>query len=213
MISLPEKIISAGVPSELLRRRPDIQKSERLFYAETTKKETDKANLYPRFFLNGYFHLSASDIGKVFTSGSQAYGFGPSVSWNILSRKPVKLQIKAQEEKAIQALYTFQQSVLVALQEVENGILSFSKEKNRLNSYLQNQQSATKNVTIAQTQFDSGTINNMQVITAKLELIDQNITVLNSKSNTLRNLIYLYKALGGGWQTEELNIPPNETSK
>jgi HAE1 family hydrophobic/amphiphilic exporter-1 len=205
-ITLPEKIISVGVPAELLRRRPDILKSEKMLYAETTQVDVEKANLYPRFFFNGYFHLSASDIGKVFTSGSQAYGFGPSVSWNILSRKPVKLKIKAQEEKVNQAIYTFHQSVLVALQEVENGILSFSKEKIRLESYLQNQQSASKNVSIALTQFENGTVNNLLVINAKLELLDQNMAVLYSKNNALKNLIYLYKALGGGWE------PPAEAN-
>ena len=207
VILLPEKIISTGVPAELLRRRPDIQKSERMLFAETTQIEVDKANLYPRFFLNGYFNLSASDISKVFTSGSQAYGFGPSVSWNILSRKPVKFKIKAQEEKVNQALYGFRQSVLVALQEVEIGILSFSKEKIRLDSYLQNQQAAIKIASIAQSQFDSGMVNYLQVINAKLELLEHNLAILNSKNSSIKNLIYLYKALGGGW------VAPEETSK
>lgn len=202
-IILPEKIFSVGVPADLLRRRPDIQKAERMLYAESTQVEVEKANLYPRFFLNGYFHLSASDIGKVFTSGSQSYGFGPSVSWNILAKKPVKLKIKAQEEKKNQMYLSFQQTVLVALQEVENGILSFAKEKSRLSSHLENQQSASKNVNIAQTQFESGTINYLQVINARLDLLNQNLTVLNSRQNLVKNLIFLYKALGGGWQSNQ----------
>lgn len=207
----PEKIISFGVPAEILRRRPDIQKSERLLFAETTKIEVDKANLYPRFFLNGSFHLSASDISKVFTSGSENYGFGPSVSWNILARKPAKLKIKSQEEKKNQMFYTFQQTVLVALQEVENGILALSKEQERLEFYKQNLHSSTKNVNISQVQFDNGTINYLQVIAAKLDQIDQHLLAVNSQNKIIKNLIYLYKALGGGWESP-LQIKPAEES-
>lgn len=207
-LAVSEKVVTIGVPAELLRRRPDIQKAERMYFAETTQIEVEKANLYPRFFLNGTFNLSASDISKLFTSGSQAYGFGPSIRWNIFARKPTKLKIKAQAEKKNQALYGFYQTVLIALQEAENGILSFSKEKTRLLSYAQNQQLLQKNVAISQVQYNNGLVNYIQVINAKLALNEINQMVLNSQTDLSKNLIYLYKALGGGWETEpEVKAP------
>ncbi|MDR4499670.1 MAG: efflux transporter outer membrane subunit, partial [Candidatus Scalindua sp.] len=155
-IPVPPKDVAIGLPAALLRRRPDIRIAERTLAAETARIGVAESDLYPRFFLNGSLGYSASDGGNMFKSGSQAFGFGPSVIWRAFSSGQIRNNIKAQNEQEKQALYRFHNTVLSALEEVENAIISYSREMNRRDTLQKTVKAAEKTVMLAKIQYTNG---------------------------------------------------------
>ncbi|PCJ56560.1 MAG: hypothetical protein COA79_18550 [Planctomycetota bacterium] len=193
--------IGLEAPAIFLRRRPDVLVAERQIAIESAKIGVAKADLYPRFFINGTFHLSASDIANVFKSGSEAYGFGPSIQWNIFSRNKIKNKARAQKEKMNEAELNFYKTVYTAIAEVENAIAGYHSEKNtyrRLVASLIENQNVLNS---AQSRYKEGLVTLDVVLDAQKEVSKQKNDLAKSGAKVSKSIVYLYKALGGSWYT------------
>jgi NodT family efflux transporter outer membrane factor (OMF) lipoprotein len=191
--------IAVGVPAELLRRRPDIRRAERLLAAQTARIGVATAELYPKFQLPGSIGLEALSLENLFLSGSHTYRYGATFNWPIFSGGRIRNNIKVQDELAEQALLEYESTVLTALEEVENALVAYAKEQARLNSLDEAAQAARRAADLAETQYASGLVDFQVVLDAQRTLLSFEEQLSVSRGEVVSNLIRLYKALGGGW--------------
>ena len=200
----PTKKISIGVPANLLRQRPDIRKAERELAAQTALIGVATADLYPRFSLSGSFSLKATDLG----SNATTFGLGPTMQWNVFSGGRIRNQIKVEDARTEQALARYEQQVLDALEDVENALVSFRRERERMEKLALSVIEAEKSVELVKFRYTSGLADFQDVLDMQRSLYEQQDQYVESEGNMIQNLKRLYKALGGGWNPE---IEPKET--
>lgn len=191
--------IPVGLPSELLLRRPDIRAAERELAAATARIGVAVADLYPKFNLTGSLSGKDGDLGSLLSGGARAWSIGPSVNWPILQGGRIRANIEVQNARQEQALTTYEQTILLALEEVENSLVGFAQEQVRRESLLAAVESNRKAVRIANERYVQGLEDFLSVLNAQQQLFESEDRLVQSESFVLANLIVLYKALGGGW--------------
>ena len=198
-LPVPGKGIETGVPADVLRQRPDIRKAERLLAAQTAQIGVATAALYPRFSLGGSFALQSRQFDTLFNSSSATWLLGAPMQWNLFSGGQVQGNIQVQEEKTRQLLLRYENSVLSAIEEVENAISGYDLHQEQ-SRYLREAVSATaESVDLVLTQYTNGLTDFNNVFVTQRELLAQQGKLLASEARTVINLVSLYKALGGGW--------------
>jgi multidrug efflux system outer membrane protein len=192
--------LPAGLPSDLLRRRPDIRKAERELAAATARIGVARADLFPRFSLTGAFGLQSRNTGDLADEGSSFWRIGPTFRWNILNLQRILSNIAAGEAVREGALVQYEKAVLVALEEVENALVTLSREKRRTEVLLQAVEANGLAADLAFKRYQAGLESYLAVIDAQNALlISQDQLALSRQQNAL-GLVALYKALGGGWE-------------
>lgn len=199
VIPVPPLEVAIGVPAEVLRRRPDVRRAERLLAAQTARIGVATADLYPSFFLSGSIGLEALSLGNLIESGSRTYGLGPSFHWNLFDSGRIRQNIEVQDALQEQALLSYESSVLAALAEVENSLVAYADEQVRRQSLAEAAGAAGRAVELAQNQYTSGLIDFQNVLNAQRALLSLESQLAQSEGAVTSNLIGLYKALGGGW--------------
>jgi len=193
--------VPVGLPSELLQRRPDIRASERELAAATARIGIAVAEQFPKFTLTG--GLGAQSVGLssgMLDSVNQVWSIGPGVSWPIFDGGRIRANIDVQNIRQEQALYAYEQTILLALEEVENGLVSFAREQERSASLAEAVAANQRAVRLANERYTNGLEDFLSVLTAQAQVFDAEDRLLQSQSTVLLHLIGLYKALGGGWE-------------
>src|SRR5262249_14600189 len=129
--SAPPRLI-VGLPSELVLRRPDVRVAERRLAEATAAIGIATADLYPRISLTGAFGLDSLSSADFLKWESRAWSLGPSIRWPIFAGGRIRAQIAVQNAQQEQALASFEKSVLVALEDVENALVAYLREGDRL---------------------------------------------------------------------------------
>lgn len=194
--------IVAGVPADVLRRRPDIRAAERRLAAQTAQVGVATAALYPSLSLTGSItlqSLSASDV----LDGFQNERLGLSLSMPVFRGGALRQNVNAQNALVEQALATYEATVLAAYEEVENALTSWTNEQRRHAALLEAVASARRASELALVQYNSGLVDFQTVVNADRSLISLEDQLAVSEGEITSNLIRLYKALGGGWSAWE----------
>ncbi len=202
--------VPVGLPSELLRRRPDIRRAERQLAAATARVGAATADLYPRFALTGAFVLQSDQIGTLFDMNSRAWGFTPSMRWNLFDAGRVRSNIAVKDALTEQALTVYEQTVLNSLEETENALVSFAQEQSRRESLTKAVEANTRAVDLANQLYSSGLKDFLNVLASQQQLFESEDQLAQSDRAVTSSLIALYKALGGGWEHEPAANPPAE---
>lgn len=191
--------IPIGLPSDLLRRRPDIRRAEADLHSATANIGVATAALYPRFNLAGSIGVQSNTIRALFNGSNIPWSIGPGVSWPIFEAGRIRGNIQVQTEFQQQTLLNYQQTLLNALQDVENALISYEKEQQR-REILEVAVSANR-VALDQANllYNGGETDFLNVISAQRSLFSTEDALVQSDRNIASNLITLYKALGGGW--------------
>jgi len=195
-----------GVPTDILRRRPDLRAAERRLAAETARIGVAAAELYPRLTLSGTFGLEATDINHLLDGRSVTYGLGPAVRWNIFDGLRNLNRIAAQEAATHQAYVVYEQTLLRALQEVESAMIAYKREQTRRDALLRAAEAARRAVQIAEKRYEDGLTDFESVLVVQRSLVQLENAVAQSRGQVAVNLVAVYKALGGGWSPE--TTPP-----
>ncbi|MCZ6756196.1 MAG: efflux transporter outer membrane subunit [Gemmatimonadetes bacterium] len=198
-IPTPPGDVLTGVPIDLLRRRPDVRRAERLLAAQTAQIGVATADLYPRFSLTAFLGLESLDLGDLAKGPSITWGIVPGFSWNIFSAGKVKSNIQVEEARAEQALVAYEQSVLFAMEDVENAAMAFVEERTRLARLQEAVDASQRSVDLVRTQYLSGLTNFQNLLDTQRSLFQQQDQLASSQGQVVLNLIALNKALGGGW--------------
>jgi multidrug efflux system outer membrane protein len=203
-IPLASPAIPLGLPSDLLRRRPDIRRAEAEIHAATARIGVATADLFPRFTISGSVGLRASDFGSWWDWASRIWSFGPSASWNLFATGRTRSNIEQQRALQDQALITYQQAVLSALQEVENALIASAKEEEHRRALREAVGANRKAVELATTLYTQGHTDFLSVLDAQRSLYASEDALIQSTGNVSTDLVAIFKALGGGWNEEQL---------
>jgi multidrug efflux system outer membrane protein len=201
-IPLASPSIPLGVPSDLLRRRPDIRRAEAEIHAATARIGVATADLFPRFTIFGSAGVSASDFSSWFDWASRIWSFGPSLNWNLFDMGRTRSNIEQQRALQDQSLITYQQTVLTALQEVENSLIASAKEDEHCRALREAVAANRKAVELATTLYTQGNTDFLNVLNAQRSLYASEDALIQSTGNVSTDLVAIFKALGGGWIQE-----------
>ncbi|MDO9104557.1 MAG: efflux transporter outer membrane subunit [Methylovulum sp.] len=199
------KTIHIGDPAELLRRRPDIRIAERSLAAATERIGIATADLFPRVSFVGTLALEANTLSGLGASGSDAYSLGPRISWAALDLGRVYARIKAADAHAEASLAQYRQTVLNALEETENALVNYNRERARRALLVTAAQASEKADALAHLRFEEGVADFLTVLDTELRLLQDQELLAQSETATATALVAVYKALGGGWET----VTPN----
>ena len=200
--------VAVGIPADLLRRRPDIRIAELQAAAQCALIGVAKADLYPAFTLNGTFGYLASDVGRFHLSqiaswDSRTGSFGPAFAWNILNYGQITNAVRVQDALFQELIFTYQDTVLRAQQEVEDGLIGFLQSENRLVSLEEAAAAAKRSADLALIQYREGATDYTTVLTAQAALLAQQDNLATGRADVPQGLITVYRALGGGWEIRE----------
>jgi NodT family efflux transporter outer membrane factor (OMF) lipoprotein len=192
--------VAVGVPADLLRRRPDVRRAERQAAAQSALIGVAVSDLYPHVFINGEIQRSAAQFKDVFNPLAYNGVIGPAFQWNILNYGRLLNNVKFQDARFKELVFAYQQTVLSAEQDVENGLVTFLKGRKRYEAQLKSVQAAETGVKIVVTQFEAGAVTIAQLILFEQNLVQQQDTLALAEGEISLGLIQAYRALGGGWQ-------------
>jgi NodT family efflux transporter outer membrane factor (OMF) lipoprotein len=198
-IPAPPEEILVGLPTELLRQRPDIRRAERELAAQTAEIGVATAALYPTFSLVGTFALESFRASEWLERKSLAHGFGPAFRWNLFDGGRVRNAIRVEDARTEQAIARYEQSVLDALEEVENAMVSYVQESDRRDALARAVAAARKSVELVNTLYRTGLTDFQNVLDMERSLFEQEDALAESEGLVTQALIRIYKALGGGW--------------
>jgi NodT family efflux transporter outer membrane factor (OMF) lipoprotein len=204
--NVPAKI-TVGLPTELLRQRPDIRRAERILAAQTADIGVATAGLYPAFSLSGTFALEAQEFEDLGDWDSRTWGFGPAMRWNLFDGDRIRSSIQVQESQAEQAMINYEQTILLALEEIENAMVAFAEEQQRVEALERSVTSAKKSAELVKILYENGLTDFQNVLDMQRSLTNQQDQLAASRGQVANNLVRIYSALGGGWYVE---LPESE---
>jgi NodT family efflux transporter outer membrane factor (OMF) lipoprotein len=193
--------VPVGLPSELLRRRPDIQQAERELAGATARIGMAVADLYPKFSLTGDAGLQSVSAGDWFSAGSRFWSIGPTMQWKIFEAGRIRANIKVQNAREEQALAHYEQTVLASFEDVENALTAYAREQTRRQSLADAVQANQQALEMANQLYRNGLADFLRVLDSERSLYESQDALTQSERTVILNLIKLYKALGGGWES------------
>ncbi len=199
--------IPAGLPSDLLRRRPDIREAEAQLHAAAAQIGVATAALFPQFSLTGSVSWESNLVGTWWSDVSRSFGVGPSVTWPIFQGGALVSNIRLQEALRDQALFTYKKTVLAAFQDVENALVAFVNEQRHLQTLRDVVAANRKAVDLSMLQYSEGLTEFLNVLVAQNALYSSQAAAVQSEAAIATDLVTLYQALGGGWDTVPTQSP------
>ena len=208
---------AVGIPADLLRRRPDIRAAELRAAVQSAQIGVAASELYPAITLIGTFGGSAStllggNLGNVFQPPGRNFTLGPSLQWNILNYGQITNNVRLQDATLQQYLVDYQNTVLKAQQEVENGITTYLNSRIQAEYLRRSTEAAGGALRVALLQYQDGTRDFTTVLTAEQNLLQAENNLAVATGNISIGLASLFKALGGGWQIRDGNGFVNEAT-
>ncbi|MFA7381859.1 MAG: efflux transporter outer membrane subunit [Desulfurivibrionaceae bacterium] len=201
---LPETL-----PSELLRRRPDIRRAERQLAAATADIGVATAELFPRFSLTGLTGLQSTNLSDLLSSGSRYWTVGPTVRWPLFDGGRVRANIALNQGLKEEAQVAYEKTVLTALSEVEAALLAQAREAETRRTLAASVAAGERAVELAKGRYRAGLTPFLDVLLGERLLYESQDRLVQSEQQLAINLVALFKALGGGW---DLDADRQETS-
>jgi multidrug efflux system outer membrane protein len=192
--------VPVGLPSDLLRRRPDIRAAEHRIAAANARIGVAQADLYPHFSLTGAAGLESLNASTFLTAPSRYFSIGPNISWLIFDAGKVRFEMRAEEARTDQAAAVYQRTVLRALRDVETALVSYAQSQVQHERLAAEVTADREAVTIATRLYRQGLNDFLSVLDAERSLYAADDKLAQSDRDTALALVALYKALGGGWQ-------------
>jgi multidrug efflux system outer membrane protein len=193
-------IVSVGDPAGLLRRRPDIRVAERELAGATAQIGVAVADLFPRVTFTGSAGYVAGSSGALGDRGTDAYVLAPGISWGIFDYGHVQARIGAAKWHKEGALLRYEKTVLQALEETEDSLVTHARARDRLVHDQAAVEASTTAAGLARTRYENGASDFLQVLDAERTLLQSEDQLARSRTEAATSLIAVYKALGGGWE-------------
>ncbi|MET0292137.1 MAG: efflux transporter outer membrane subunit [Steroidobacteraceae bacterium] len=195
---VPE-LTAVGEPVELLRRRPDIRVSERALAASTARIGVAVADLFPRVTFTGGLGVAGAQFDDLGRSGNDTHLIAPGISWAAFDLGRVRARINAARARNDGALASYEQTVLRALQETEDALVTHSRSRERLIQLGEAASSSRTAARLARLRYENGAVDFLQVLDAERSQLEAEDGLARGRAETATSLVAVYKALGGGW--------------
>jgi NodT family efflux transporter outer membrane factor (OMF) lipoprotein len=201
---VPEAI-AVGIPADMLRRRPDVRQAEVLAMAQNALVGLAEADLYPSFSLIGSIGVSAggpgdSDFGDLFDADAIEFAAGPSIVWPFLNYGRIKNNVRVQDARLQQALVNYRETVLQAARESEDSMAGFIGARKQAKILAETVISAKRSNELSTLRYREGFSDYQRVLDSQQALFAQQQRYVTARGDAVRNLVSLYRALGGGWE-------------
>ena len=194
--------VPAGLPSDLLERRPDIKQAEQSLIAANAQIGVAKAAYFPAISLTAFFGFASSDFNNLFTGAAKVWQYSAPITAPIFTAGKISSQVKVTEAVQQQALYQYQQSIQTAFREVNDSLVDQDRTRVQLEAQHQRVEALRIYADLARLRFDNGYSSYIEVLDAERSLFDVELSYVQNQGALFQALINLYKAMGGGWVTE-----------
>ncbi|WP_025040292.1 efflux transporter outer membrane subunit [Nitrosospira briensis] len=202
-ISLTEQLlppaVPAGLPSELLQRRPDILQAEQTLAAATARIGMAKAARFPRITITGFLGVASPALSKLLVAGSEFGAAGIGLAGPLLNPQSLGFEQRAAEAVARQVLAKYEQTILVAFKEVEDALVAVRTFNDQRTAQQEQVEALRSALRVADLRYKGGITSYVDVLLAKRNLFDAEFGLSATRRMHLVSVIQLYKALGGGW--------------
>ncbi|MDY0186631.1 MAG: efflux transporter outer membrane subunit [Syntrophus sp. (in: bacteria)] len=193
--------VPAGLPSQLLERRPDLRQSEQSLIAANAQIGAAKALYFPALSLTGGYGLASADLSDLFKGPARTWSYGGSITGPIFTAGAIYGQVKQAEAAREAALLSYQASIQNAFSDVENALVARTKAIERLQTQKRLVDAAMEYTRLAQLQYDGGYVPYSTVLQAQEQLFPAELNYALYRTALLTSLVDIYKAMGGGWVT------------
>ncbi|TPM79143.1 efflux transporter outer membrane subunit [Mesorhizobium sp. B2-3-3] len=197
-VPMPRHSVGSGVPADLLRYRPDVRAAERSLAAAVADIGVAEADLYPSLTLSGSLNVSVERIAGV-SNGSTGWALGPSLDVPVFNAGRLRALVDVERSQANRQYFAYRQTVMNAVEEVENALVSFSRAKRRRAALEKSVAAYRQAVDQSRELYESGVIDFLNFLDAQDDLYSAQDTLVQSEVAIATDYITLCKALGGGW--------------
>ena len=207
-LALPQ--VPEGMPSQLLTRRPDIQRAEQDLIAANAQIGVARSQYFPDISLSGLFGYASTELSNLLQDSSEIWGIGADALGPIFTGGRISSQLRATEAVQRQALVGYAQTVQAAFQEVDDALISSVKRREELAAQGRRVAALQEYARYAQLNYDEGQVSYIEVLDSERRLFDAELLQTQSMSDVHTSYVALYKAMGGGWIKEAESVA-NET--
>jgi multidrug efflux system outer membrane protein len=200
--------VPAGLPSELLERRPDIRQAEQQLVAANARIGVAKAAFYPTISLTGLLGTASAGLSNLFTGAARTWTYAAALNQPIFTGGTLTGQLLVSEAQQKQALYSYQQAIQTAFGEVENALVDQVKTREQVAAQRRQVDALGRYAHLARLRYDGGYTSYIEVLDAERSLFQAQLQLAQAQSQLHFALISLYKALGGGWVDEAEKLAP-----
>jgi NodT family efflux transporter outer membrane factor (OMF) lipoprotein len=191
---------AVGIPANLVGRRPDIRRAQLLAAAQAEQIGISEAEWYPIFTINGTMGWQARQFSSLFSQKAFSGSIGPSFQWNILNYGRIANDVRFQDARFRELAVAYQNTVLLALEEVENGLVTFLRTQERSKLLDESVTNSKKAVHVVVVQYEVGTADFNRYAVIEQNLVVQQDSAAQARGQIAQGLIQVYRALGGGWR-------------
>src|SRR5229473_6864352 len=193
--------VPVGLPADLLKRRPDIREAEARVAAETARVGVARADLFPKILLNGSAGRQGTEPAGLTLGAGNFFAIGPAITLPIFTGGRIRGNIQAQKQRLDQAVTEYRSTVLRSLEETENSLVAYGREKERRARLMAAVQASREATMLADELFSRGLSDFLSVLDAQRQQLAVEDDLALSETAVITDLVSLYKALGGGWET------------
>ena len=197
------KIVSIGIPVNLLRQRPDIRSAERSVAAAAASVGAAKSDYFPKFYLKGSIGFAARDMDKFFDHNSLTYQIAPTLSWTLFQGRQLTQATKEAKAVLDENIRQYNQTVLGAVQEVDNAMSSYTNAVKQVVALRELVVQGEVTLKLSLDLYKRGLATFQNVLDAQRSLLSYQNSLVSAQGGTLSSLIELYRAVGGGWQIDQ----------
>ena len=200
--------VPVGIPSDLVRRRPDIRQTEALLHAATADIGQAEADFFPKVTLSGSLALQSVQFKDLGSWAARTYSLGPAITIPIFEGGRLRRTLELRKAKQQEAAINYQKTVLGAFHDVDNALIAYRAEQRRNARLAASVQQSRRALGLAQQRFRLGLSDYIEVLTAQRTVLQGEQQLSDSTTTISTNLVALYKALGGGWAPTYPDAPP-----
>jgi multidrug efflux system outer membrane protein len=194
--------VPPGLPADLLDRRPDIRAAEQQLVAANADVGQAKAAFFPKVTLTGFYGVQSVALSDLFTGASQTWQFGPAVSMPLFTGGALRGNLKLAQARFAEVVAQYQKTVQNSFREVSDGLIGYQRTR-EFRASLEERTQANRNAAeLANVRYDGGVTSYLEVLYNEQELFAAELNLAQARLNELLSVVFLYRSLGGGWQTE-----------
>jgi NodT family efflux transporter outer membrane factor (OMF) lipoprotein len=197
---------AAGVPLDLLKRRPDIQQAERELAAATARIGVATANLFPRVSLSASIGSEGQGLGTLPHVGEHIWSFGPGAVWPLLDFGALDAEVDIADVAAHASLLNYRRTILNAVRQVDTSLDAYEAEQARMDKLGTAMMAGQRAVDLANARYDRGLTDFLNVVDAERQFYDLQLGYADAQVAQGEQFVQLYRSLGGGWENYQ-SIP------
>ncbi len=206
---LASPAIPAGLPSELLARRPDIRQAEQQLISANARIGVARGQYFPTIALTGLFGSTSVELKDLFSGPSRVWNFTGTLAGPIFTAGRIKGQVRAAEAFEQEMLFTYQRTIQAGFQEVNDALVDQNRTRAQREAQTNQVDALRRYASLALTRYKNGYSSFLEVLDAETRLFNSQLSLAQTTANLFRAVVDLYKAMGGGWVMEADRMATN----